>query len=275
VVVTHNPNLTREANRVLHLRGGRALSVAIPECRPREVKEERVVASEPDGMPAPDGKADDPEGRRAPGGLGAGFRRILKGVAAWAAVVVVAGLVLNHAAALYQQSRVAGRKAARQQLQEAAMYLMRADVEDLTCGPGHSYLLTLYAQNLDPDQNLYVMAPEVRAFVQVGLQWQEVPLRSEDNQEGRVVRVTAEKHRFRYRFTPDLKAFEEILPGYMHVRFSNAMLVSRSAEPKDGLIERLDDYYVYLKPRNADDAAILAKTTFPGKPPLWIPMPPH
>jgi hypothetical protein len=61
----------------------------------------------------------------------------------------------------------------------------------------------------------------------------------------------------------------------MHVRFSNAMLVSRSANPKGDLIERLDDYYVYLKPHGADDAAILHKTRFPGKPPLWIPMPPQ
>jgi hypothetical protein len=87
--------------------------------------------------------------------------------------------------------------------------------------------------------------------------------------------VTADKYRFRFRFTPDVRTFEEILPGYMHVRFSNVMLVSRSAQPKGGLIERQDDYYVFLKPHDADDAAILRKTTFPGKPPVWIPMPPH
>ncbi|MBI3798883.1 MAG: hypothetical protein HY268_18200 [Deltaproteobacteria bacterium] len=152
---------------------------------------------------------------------------------------------------------------------------MRADVEDLTYGPDRSYLLTLYVQNLEPETSLFVMTPELRAFVQVGLQWQEIPLRSEDNQEGQVMRVTANKHRFRFQFTPDVQGFEEIFPGYMHVRFTNAMLVSRSATPKNDLIERLDDYYVYLKPHDADDAAILLKTKFVGKPPLWIPMPPH
>jgi hypothetical protein len=87
--------------------------------------------------------------------------------------------------------------------------------------------------------------------------------------------VTAEKRPFRFRFTPDVKAFEEILPGYMHVRFSNVMLVSRSAQPRGDLIERRDDYYVYLKPPGTDDTAILRKMNFPGAPPLWIPMPPH
>jgi hypothetical protein len=40
-------------------------------------------------------------------------------------------------------------------------------------------------------------------------------------------------------------------------------------------VERVDNYYVYLKPHDANDAAILRKMKFPGKPPVWIPMPPH
>jgi ABC-type lipoprotein export system ATPase subunit len=275
LVVTHNPDLAREADRVLHLRGGKVLSLTAPERRPREAVVERVVLPAPDGRPGPDEEAASPEGHRALGSLGAGFARVLTRFAAWAAVVVVACLVLNYSAALYQQSKVAKRKVARQQLEKTSLYLMRADVEDVASVDDGSYLLTLYTQNLDPEKELFVMAPEVRAFVQVGLQWQEIPLRSEDNQDGRVARVTAEKRRFRFRFTPDVKAFEEILPGYMHVRFSNVMLVSRSAQPRGDLIERRDDYYVYLKPPGADDAAILSKMNFPGAPPLWIPMPPH
>jgi ABC-type lipoprotein export system ATPase subunit len=275
LVVTHNPGLAPEADRVLHLRGGKALSITVPECRPGVAAVDRVALTAPEERPGPDGQAAEPQGRRALGALGAGFGRALRGVALWATVVVVACLVLNYSTALYQQSQVVQRKEARQQLQEAALYSMRADVEDLAQGADGGYLLTLFAQNLDPEKDLFVMAPEVRAFVQVGLQWQEVPLRSADSQEGRVVRVTAAKHPFRFRFTPDLKAFEEILPGYMHVRFSNIMLVSRSAQPKDDLLERRDDYYVYLKPPGADDTAILSKLKFPGKPPLWIPMPPH
>ena len=61
----------------------------------------------------------------------------------------------------------------------------------------------------------------------------------------------------------------------MHLRFTNAMLVSQRSEPADDLAERVDNYYVYLKPHHADDAAILRKMKFPGKPPVWIPMPPH
>ena len=70
-------------------------------------------------------------------------------------------------------------------------------------------------------------------------------------------------------------ASEPVAEKIVPVRFPSVMLVSRSAEPTSDLVERLDDYYVYLKPHDADDAAILGKTRFPGKPPLWIPMPPH
>jgi len=67
-----------------------------------------------------------------------------------------------------------------------------------------------------------------------------------------------------------------LLPYYMHVRFSNTMIVSPQSQPKkDELVERTDNYYTYLKPHEADDAAILRQLKFPGKPPLWIPMPPH
>lgn len=80
---------------------------------------------------------------------------------------------------------------------------------------------------------------------------------------------------FAYTFTPTLKNFEELLPGYMHVRFTGVVLVSRRANPGEELTERSDDFYVHLKSHGADDEAILRKTKFPGRPPLWIPMPPH
>jgi putative ABC transport system ATP-binding protein/macrolide transport system ATP-binding/permease protein/lipoprotein-releasing system ATP-binding protein len=269
VVVTHNLDLAREADQVIHIRGGRALPAIVPESGKREVLAEQRVSTGEQKEPMA------PKPGPARGGLGAGFGNFLLGVAAWAAVVVLAGSLMNYGVGRYQQAQVAEKKAARQELQEVALYRMRAEVDNLASGPDHSYFLTLYAQNLEPESSLFLMAPEVRAFIQVGLEWQEVPLRSEDNRQGRVVRITADRHRFRFRFTANVKGFEEVLPGYLHVRFSSAMLVSRSADPKGDLVERLDDYYVYLKPHDADDAAILRKTRFPGKPPLWIPMPPH
>jgi hypothetical protein len=53
------------------------------------------------------------------------------------------------------------------------------------------------------------------------------------------------------------------------------MLISRSSEPKDDIVERNNRFYVYLKPQGSDDAAIKRRSNFPGIPPVFIPMPPH
>jgi hypothetical protein len=61
----------------------------------------------------------------------------------------------------------------------------------------------------------------------------------------------------------------------MHMRIESDMLISRSSEPKDDIIERNNRFYVYLKPQGADDDAIKHRSNFPGTPPIFIPMPPH
>src|SRR5205807_469071 len=64
-------------------------------------------------------------------GLGASFRGFVAGVMSWALVVLLAIVVVNHGAALVQQSRVADKQAATRQLQEVALYRMRADIDDV------------------------------------------------------------------------------------------------------------------------------------------------
>ena len=72
-----------------------------------------------------------------------------------------------------------------------------------------------------------------------------------------------------------VKDFTQLLPNYMHVRFSETMLVSPNSVPKGDVFERKDNFYVYLKPYDVADEVILKGLKFSGKPPVWIPMPPH
>jgi hypothetical protein len=65
------------------------------------------------------------------------------------------------------------------------------------------------------------------------------------------------------------------IPNYMHVRFSESMLVSSSSVPQGEVFERKDNFYVYLKPYDVADEVVLKRLKFSGKPPVWIPMPPH
>lgn len=263
IVVTHNWEIARQANRVLHVHQGRIVSA------------ENSAPVATTVIPAPSTAVPEPASTSAtPVSLGTGLGRFLGGFGLWLLLVVLAIAGLNYATALYQRSQLDEMKTAQKQLEEAALFQLRADIDSLAYGPDGTYLLTLYLQNVSTEQDLYVLSPSVRGYVQVGIGWDEMPLQPGDDHAGRVVRL-AGKQRFAFVFKPQVKTFEELIPGYMHVRFSSTMLVSRSSEATDGMFERTDDYYVYLKPHNADDEAILRKTKYPGKPPLWIPMPPH
>jgi ABC-type lipoprotein export system ATPase subunit len=268
VVVTHNLALARRAGRTVQVRQGRIAAAEVnAEARDRPAPVRPRSSPPKDEPPAPTAAAP-------PGQLGAGLRTFLVRFATWAALTALLVLGVNQAIRLYQRGRIDEKQHARQELQALATGGLRADIDDLSQGPDGSYRLALYLWNVSGGQPIYVMAPTVRAYVQVGSIWQEVPLRPADGQEGQVLQVTG-RHTYHYVLTPGVKQFEELRPGYMHVRFTNALLVSKQSEPTEDLVERVDNYYVYLKPHDADDAAILRKMKFPGKPPVWIPMPPH
>jgi putative ABC transport system ATP-binding protein/macrolide transport system ATP-binding/permease protein/lipoprotein-releasing system ATP-binding protein len=118
------------------------------------------------------------------------------------------------------------------------------------------------------------MSPDMHAYVQIGKVWQEVPLKPAEGRASGVLRLDG-KQIYRYLFDARVKDFTQLLPNYMHVRFSETMLVSPNSMPKGDVFERKDNFYVYLKPYDVADEVVLKRLKFSGKPPVWIPMPPH
>ena len=104
--------------------------------------------------------------------------------------------------------------------------------------------------------------------------WQEVAMQPADENAGGVVKID-DRQTYRYVLDARVRDFAQLMPNYMHVRFSGTMLVSPSSTPKDDVFERKDNYYVYLKPFDVADEVVLKRMRFPGKPPVWIPMPAH
>lgn len=202
--------------------------------------------------------------------------RLLRGrTLAWALGAILALAALDYGLASYQGYTLEQRRQARTRLERAALFKLRADVQAVAFGPNRTYRLTVFLDNPFPEEPLYVMVPSIQAYVQVGTLWKEVPSRPGEAPEGTVVRLV-ERRTLDYLFEPDVKTFEENIPGFMHVRFENVMLVSQRSQPKDDLVERKDNYYIYLKPHGASDNELLKKNKFPeGKVPVWIPMPPH
>jgi putative ABC transport system ATP-binding protein/macrolide transport system ATP-binding/permease protein/lipoprotein-releasing system ATP-binding protein len=272
VVVTHDQWIANAADRVLHLERGRtvaakasdgvAILAAISSSRPPS---ERIFATAVSVASIP----PRPSTR-----LGSGLGRLLARSATGLALAIAAIAAADYGAARYEQHLSAERREARNLLEETALQRLRADLENIAPpGPDGTYPLTLYLENLDADARLFVTAPAVRVFVQVDRNWVEVSSRTTDASGDAAFQLSG-RQTFRFEFRPDVPKFTELIPGYLHMRFTNTMLVSRDRQALGGLFERSDDYYVYLKPPSADDATIRRMNKWTTAP-LWIPMPPH
>lgn len=246
VLVTHQPDLARGADRVLRVSRGTVGEEEAPA--PVEV---RVGSWEPAGAvpPRPAGSS-----RGAVGVLG----------------LCLAMLAGDLGLARWQQDVLGARQDARKSLERSAYLRLAADLDSVEALPDGAYRVRVRLEHPYPE-SLYVMGPTLRAFVQVGTLWQEVPM--EAAAPPRVQQV--ERNLYDFTLRPEVEGYEEVLPGYLHVRFTNTMLVSPRREPEGDVVEREDNYYVYLKPAGADDRELARRNCFNGPPPLWIPMPPH
>lgn len=266
VVVTHNPEIAERADHVIEMRGGETVSKT--ERSSSEVVSPAIDIVRDIYDVSPE-KAAVEKVR-----LGEGLERFVGRFVMWVVPVVIIAWCLNWAVADYERSEIEATAQRRMALEELAMQGLRADLKSVEFGPGKTYIVTIYLRNTKGDEPLYVMSPLVRGFVQVGTSWLEVPMKSLESASAQVLKVSGTQM-LRYEMEPDVPDFTQLLPYYMHVRLTNDMLISPRSQPKEDLVERNDSYYVYLKPHDADDKAILSKMKFPGKPPVWVPMPPH
>lgn len=194
-------------------------------------------------------------------------------IAATAAALFGTDLAVGY----YQNRLIEQRKERQKKLQRMAWYELRADIDDVSYTPDGKYRVRMWLDNVFPEHDFYVMAPAIRVFVQIGPRWVEVPAREASDEplsEGTVVNLKQKTYAGRVFEIPHSDYFE-LLPGYMHVKFDHTMFVSPDAQPKEDLIERTDNYYIYLRPINADDERLRKLNQFPGPVPLWIGMPPH
>jgi putative ABC transport system ATP-binding protein/macrolide transport system ATP-binding/permease protein/lipoprotein-releasing system ATP-binding protein len=275
VLVTHDPKIARRADRILEIRNG-SIVASWAGSSPRSLTPGHLWPMVPNHDPAAEIPAAvlPAPAFEASARLGAGLGAWLLSVSVWVVPALLMALALNQGVALYQRQLLHERRQARAAQEDAALLWLRADIENIAYNGGASYTLTLSLTNSSAAKAVFVLSPTVRTYVQVGLTWHEIPTRSIDGQEGRVVRIDGRRI-YQFAFEPNTKEYTEQLTGYMHVRLTGSTIVSQSSVPGDDLVERVDDYYIHLKPPGANDEAILRKVKFPGKPPLWIPMPPH
>ncbi|MBI3199296.1 MAG: hypothetical protein HYZ40_17660 [Rhodospirillales bacterium] len=179
-------------------------------------------------------------------------------------VAVMLAFAVDAGVGRYQASLAKQQRQARLQLENAAMRSLYVELKRIVAEPdGKSFRMTLALQNTSPDGPLYVMLNPVAVYVQSGMSWRQVPSKPVDGGGVGVVTL-AKAHSYDVVFTPDVENWAELIPGYMHVRIQDDLLVSRRAQPGDDVVERRTPFYVYLWPPGAA-----------ATPPLFIPMPPH
>ena len=177
----------------------------------------------------------------------------------------------------YQQNKLLAEKAAqKKKIEQLAWYSLRGEVQDVSY-KGHLYRITLKFENAFPEDEMYIMLPQVRCLVQVGTQWKEVPVHDLDSKGSDTGVIKLEGARLIEKLIEvPFKNYEEVLPGYMHVRLNTMSYVSSNAVSRDDIVEKNEDFYIYLRPYNADLGNMSKKYTFTrNEIPIFIPMPPH
>jgi ABC-type lipoprotein export system ATPase subunit len=267
VLVTHDLKLAKRARRCFEMRQGTLAATDLPQVQAERRAEPRRRLTSASQPVTPAATA------RAPIRLGDSLWRGVRILLPAAAVIFAAILAVDVDVEKYQAMRLRERAARIATLQHLALNRLRGDVQSVTDLGDGRYELTTYLQNVGGEP-IYVMAPDMRAYVQVAGLWQELPMTPADDSASGVIKIEG-KQTYRYRFDARVRDFAQLLPNYMHVRFSGSMLVSPSSSPNGDVFERKDNYYVYLKPFDIADDVVLKRLRFSGKPPVWIPMPPH
>ncbi len=177
----------------------------------------------------------------------------------------------------YKQNKFLAEKAAqKKKMEQLAWYALRGEVKEAGY-TGNKYHLYLKFENAFPEDEMYIMIPQIRCLVQVGTLWKEVPVHPVPGkpEETGVIKLTGVKIIEKLIEVP-FRNFEQVLPGYMHVRINSTSYVASDAISKDDIVEKNEDFYIYLRPYYADLREMAKKYKFTNNNiPVFIPMPPH
>jgi putative ABC transport system ATP-binding protein/macrolide transport system ATP-binding/permease protein/lipoprotein-releasing system ATP-binding protein len=272
VVVTHDPHLACQADRVIHLRNGKPVGIDVPEAAAL-TPFPALPAASPACLVGEESSAGLAPGEPTPPGAGLG--RFLIGFIGWVLLVAAGMWGVDHLAARWQRKEIVRQHQARKLSRETALQQLRANVEEVSYRADGGYEAVLYINNPDPKKPFYVLGPSPRVFAQVGRSWQELPATAKGFAGG--VHEVAGKHLYRISFRADLQRYEELIKGYLHLRISSVMVVGDSPEPSDDVFQRTDDYYVYLKPQTVSDDEVRRRNGWKegALVPPWIAMPSH
>ena len=129
----------------------------------------------------------------------------------------------------YQKMRVRQRDARVAALQHLALNSLRGDVQSVADLGDGRYELTTYLENVGGSP-IYVMAPDLRAYVQVKTVWQEVPMKPIEDAASGVLKIEG-KQTYRYRSTRGCETTRSSCPTTCMCAFPARCWSVRAARP--------------------------------------------
>lgn len=191
-------------------------------------------------------------------------------------LIALAAAGIDYVVGYRQEKFLEEKSALKKKLERLAWYSLRSDIKEVLY-EGNKYRITLRYENPFPEDELFIMVPAIRCLVQVGTLWKEVPVHdvASKTEASSVIKLDKPYIMDRLIEVP-FRNFEEVLPGYMHVRVNSISYVSSNSISKEEIAEKNEDFYIYLKPYYADNTKVAKKYSFVNNEvPIWIPMPPH
>jgi len=275
VLVTHDPELSSIADKRFWIERGRCAPFRNESAQSMAVSfanlGETCAPVAPVFEPPPATLVSRPPGS----GIGDMFFHwlpFLGGIVAAAAfLAIVDGLIAGK-----QEAVVQGVKAQRRMAEEMAMQDLRTDVDDVALAPDGGVSLTIYLQNYRPERLLHVLGPVIEVGIQRNGRWDNTATSVGFDTRG-IRAIGQERTVLGARFSMTEERYDELLPGYIHVRIGAVMVVSDKPDGTGDLFERRDAYYIYLRdPRRPDDWIRRAnKWSEKASIPVWISMPSH
>lgn len=164
------------------------------------------------------------------------------------ATIILALIVIDFIVGYQQERFLKQRVTARKKLEKLAYYCLRSDIEDVAYTKDGKYKISVRFENALDYKDLYIMLPSLNVFIQVGSQWKEVPVFNDpdSNMSGTVVRLTKRETASEVADI-NVKDYMELM-GYMHVKVTDTVFVAFESEPKEHVIEKKREYFIYVKP---------------------------
>lgn len=169
------------------------------------------------------------------------------------AIIIMSLIVIDFIVGYQQEKYLKQQRAEKKRLEKLAYKCLRSDIEDVAYTRDGKYKVTVKYDNAFGYKDLHIMLPSLNVFVQVGTLWKEVPVFNDpdSNMSGSVVRL--EKKEFISEIADiNVKDYTELM-GYMHVKVTDTVYVAFEAEPKEHVIEKKREYFIYIKPYHLRD----------------------